>query len=576
MSIKEKIIGKLNILLSHNDRDISLKIEESASQIAENFNIDKNKISVAALLLNYGKFIDENELGSTAEDLGIDVDNYEHDEEKLYAVVGAEIAKFDFDIEDEEILDVIRTQNQPSENYSDLQKVVFIASVLNTDYGLTVKDEIGEALKEKDLDEAFKLSTESFIKREYIDNHETYQKEQESTGDIESAEDSEDIEEIEQEIREKEIEEENNFFKQEEEQAEFVLKRHRDAPSDPLKRKKSIKIKLSKIKIFLVIVSILLITVLLTFGFIWIVEKYIRQDNKSINVSRKKNVTVKTLERKFYDKPLSLILFYNQNNIKKAAVIIYDEFLKKPLVINIPSDLVIDIPGFGFKDVNTMIDKTEPETATLAISNQLAIKVYHYVISQQKIFDLKSEQVIKSILSENNPGNISSVERVDFYNNIKNKKINIVMTTIPQRKLEIEGKSFSQVKNDELGKFYSGFELAKKLYVKDRKSVAILNGAGDARIVHVISKLLNLNDYYIIHMGNAKTPDGKDDFGRKITEIRAETKYKSDASKIFKLLGKGVIKYGIDVASVADLTITVGSDLSGKIATPTISFSKEN
>ncbi len=104
----------------------SIGVAETASELAEMFNLDKERAYTAGLLHDCAKKFSKDEMLKIMESLPIE--ECEMINPKTYhAPVGAYIAKTEFGIKDEEILSAIRWHTLGKLNMTDFEKVIFIA-----------------------------------------------------------------------------------------------------------------------------------------------------------------------------------------------------------------------------------------------------------------------------------------------------------------------------------------------------------------------------------------------------------------------------------------------------------------
>ena len=104
----------------------SIGVAETASELAEMFNLDKERAYTAGLLHDCAKKFSKDEMLKIMETLPIE--ECEMINPKTYhAPVGSYIAKTEFGIKDEEILSSIRWHTLGKLNMTDFEKVIFIA-----------------------------------------------------------------------------------------------------------------------------------------------------------------------------------------------------------------------------------------------------------------------------------------------------------------------------------------------------------------------------------------------------------------------------------------------------------------
>ena len=164
----EEIKEKLKACLSEERYWHSVGTMEKAVELAKQFNCDVEKAQIAGLLHDCAKCLSK-------EELQVHSDCFEEDEKisskTWHAPVGVVVAKEQFGIVDEEILDSIRWHTIGRQNMTDFEKIIFIADKIED---RTREDElripITQALKERNnLDDAmfkcFELTINSLTAR---------------------------------------------------------------------------------------------------------------------------------------------------------------------------------------------------------------------------------------------------------------------------------------------------------------------------------------------------------------------------------------------------------------------------
>lgn len=141
-----------------------LRVEEMAKELAKCHSIDVDKAAMAALFHDICKYKDERLLWQEAERLEIkNLQEYQLYTQILHAYVAAEMAKKDYGIDDEDILNAIRYHTTGREAMSKLEKIVFLA-----DYLEPMRDFIGverlRLLAKHNLDAAMAASVAQNLK----------------------------------------------------------------------------------------------------------------------------------------------------------------------------------------------------------------------------------------------------------------------------------------------------------------------------------------------------------------------------------------------------------------------------
>ena len=164
----EEIKEKLKDCLTEERYLHSLGVMEKAVELAKQFNCNAQKALIAGLLHDCAKCLTKEEMKkyeyclSTCETQSI---------KTWHAPIGAIIAKNEYDIEDEEILNAIRWHTIGKINMSDFEKIIFIADKIeNKTREKEISEEIETALnKRNNLDDAmfkiFQITIKSLIDR---------------------------------------------------------------------------------------------------------------------------------------------------------------------------------------------------------------------------------------------------------------------------------------------------------------------------------------------------------------------------------------------------------------------------
>lgn len=127
----EQIHAFLKKGLSESRYMHSLGVQETAVELAKRYHASVEKASIAGLVHDCAKGYNKDELLNYAAQFGIILDNVTRKQgELLHAVVGAELAKREFHIEDEEILNAIRFHTTGRANMTLLDKIIYLADYI--------------------------------------------------------------------------------------------------------------------------------------------------------------------------------------------------------------------------------------------------------------------------------------------------------------------------------------------------------------------------------------------------------------------------------------------------------------
>lgn len=108
-----------------------LGVEKESIVLAERFGADVQKAALAGLMHDLAKRLSKKEKIEEARRYGINVNSfYEKNPDLLHGYIAAEILKKDFGIDDDEILDAIRYHTTCRPNSTLLDKIVFLADLI--------------------------------------------------------------------------------------------------------------------------------------------------------------------------------------------------------------------------------------------------------------------------------------------------------------------------------------------------------------------------------------------------------------------------------------------------------------
>ena len=138
-------------------------VVKTALGLAKNYGLDLEKVEVAALLHDCAKHRDKNILLKKASDFGIILDVVMmHNEELIHAQLGAEIARREYGISDEDILNAIRYHTTGRVNMTLLEKIIYIADYIEP-LRTTPRVETVREVAYENIDEAILMAMDSTI-----------------------------------------------------------------------------------------------------------------------------------------------------------------------------------------------------------------------------------------------------------------------------------------------------------------------------------------------------------------------------------------------------------------------------
>ncbi len=139
-----------------------LGVVDTAIELAKEFNVPESKAQTAAILHDVAKFSDREWMKSIIVSEKLDPLLLEYHAELWHAPVGAYVAKTEFEVEDEDVLNAIRYHTTGRESMSDLEKVVYIADLIEPNRKFTGVEELRQ-LKERGLDVMMEASVKHSI-----------------------------------------------------------------------------------------------------------------------------------------------------------------------------------------------------------------------------------------------------------------------------------------------------------------------------------------------------------------------------------------------------------------------------
>jgi predicted HD superfamily hydrolase involved in NAD metabolism len=146
----------------------TLGVLETSLLLAKRYGADAKKAEIAAILHDYAKFRDSEEMAEiirTAPDIADDLLDYHR--ELWHAPVGAYLVRQEVGITDEEILDAIRYHTTGRVGMSVLEKVVCLADYIEPGRHFPGVEEVRQ-LAQKDLNQALAqslLNTINFLEK---------------------------------------------------------------------------------------------------------------------------------------------------------------------------------------------------------------------------------------------------------------------------------------------------------------------------------------------------------------------------------------------------------------------------
>ncbi len=167
----KKIETLLKEMLPERRLKHSLNVSECAVKLSEIYNCDKEKAAIAGLIHDCAKYFTDEQIEDCVKKFDIDLDPLEVNNIALsHSVIGAHVAREVFNIDDEEILNAIKYHTTGRENMSLLEKIIYMADLIEEGRNFPSVEELRELTYSGKLEEALILSFNNTIKF-VIDNN---------------------------------------------------------------------------------------------------------------------------------------------------------------------------------------------------------------------------------------------------------------------------------------------------------------------------------------------------------------------------------------------------------------------
>ncbi|WP_273326687.1 bis(5'-nucleosyl)-tetraphosphatase (symmetrical) YqeK [Vallitalea guaymasensis] len=181
--------------LSENRYEHTLGVEKTAISLAKLYNVDIEKARVAALLHDCAKNLSDDKKLELCEKYNIEVtEEQKKNLDLIHAEIGSVMAKYEYEIDDEDILNAITYHTTGKPNMSNLEKIIYVSDYIEP--GRTKAPNLDEIRRVviKDLDKALYMilsDTINYLKtsKKYIvpttmEAYEYYKNILDTTGEI--------------------------------------------------------------------------------------------------------------------------------------------------------------------------------------------------------------------------------------------------------------------------------------------------------------------------------------------------------------------------------------------------------
>ncbi|MGL4796945.1 MAG: bis(5'-nucleosyl)-tetraphosphatase (symmetrical) YqeK [Paraclostridium sp.] len=159
------ILTKLEKMLPKHRLIHSEGVAKSAIKLSEIYGYDKEKAYLAGMLHDCAKYLNEEEVNYFVNKYNIALDEYEDNNIALsHSIIGSVIAKEEFQIQDEEVIQAIRYHTTGKENMSKLEKIIYMADLIEENRVYPGVEELRILTYNKQIDEALLKSFDNTIK----------------------------------------------------------------------------------------------------------------------------------------------------------------------------------------------------------------------------------------------------------------------------------------------------------------------------------------------------------------------------------------------------------------------------
>lgn len=149
----------------------SLNVSKCAVKLSEIYKCDKEKAEIAGLVHDCAKYFTDEQIEDSIKRFNVELDPLEVNNIALsHSVIGSYVAVDIFNIKDEEIINAIKYHTTGKENMSLLEKIIYIADLIEEDRNFPRVEELRELTYSGKLEEALLLSFNNTIKF-VIDNN---------------------------------------------------------------------------------------------------------------------------------------------------------------------------------------------------------------------------------------------------------------------------------------------------------------------------------------------------------------------------------------------------------------------
>lgn len=160
-----EINEKLVEMLPERRMQHSLNVADCAVKLCDIYGYNKEKAYIAGLVHDCAKYLNNDQVDYYVNKYNINLDEYEMNNLALsHSLIGSYIAEYEFKINDVEIIDAIRYHTTGKENMSLLEKIIYMADLIEESRNFPNVDLLRNLSYSGKLDEALLISFDNTIK----------------------------------------------------------------------------------------------------------------------------------------------------------------------------------------------------------------------------------------------------------------------------------------------------------------------------------------------------------------------------------------------------------------------------
>lgn len=160
---REELMKEVSKVLSEKRLKHVLGVEEAAIKLADRYNVNSEKVSIAALTHDYAKEQIDEEMRDMIISENMDLDLLQYGNNIWHGPVGAIMVRKQLGIENEEILDAIRHHTIGSPNMDLVGQIIYVADFIEPGRSFPGVEK-ARKLAQESLEEAIAFSTIHTIK----------------------------------------------------------------------------------------------------------------------------------------------------------------------------------------------------------------------------------------------------------------------------------------------------------------------------------------------------------------------------------------------------------------------------